>query len=384
MDIPRLEREKLKDIVRQYIANEIFFSAQLRDPSLLGMVFTPVMFGAFSYPVEKPQGTVKPEAPVRPVRPVRGDVDLGKEGQKLDTDIANTTDLITQVEFRVRWNDASEDELTGLRANLEALQDQRAELVVRATARVERDHRILLDNYLHDLKAYRKARHAWRALVATWEEREEGLARRLEVWEAGAKAWGDALLEALQDQRAELVVRATARVERDHRILLDNYLHDLKAYRKARHAWRALVATWEEREEGLARRLEVWEAGAKAWGDALEQNLGVLYAYHKDSMPRAVNGYPMFTSCSVLHKLDWDWSARPSTGSSNARRTSNCEGKSMRGIVGKVRYGVALGVLGVSATLRRSGGGGSGRVDRDGDFVRCRVRPDGLRRVCDG
>ena len=308
MDIPRLEREKLKDIVRQYIANEIFFSAQLRDPSLLGMVFMPVMFGAFSYPVEKPQGTVKPEAPVRPVRPVRGDVDLGKEGQKLDTDIANTTDLITQVEFRVRWNDASEDELTGLRANL----------------------------------------------------------------------------EALQDQRAELVVRATARVERDHRILLDNYLHDLKAYRKARHAWRALVATWEEREEGLARRLEVWEAGAKAWGDALEQNLGVLYAYHKDSMPRAVNGYPMFTSCSVLHKLDWDWSARPSTGSSNARRTSNCEGKSMRGIVGKVRYGVALGVLGVSATLRRSGGGGSGRVDRDGDFVRCRVRPDGLRRVCDG
>ena len=202
----------------------------MRDPDMIPMVFLPISFGGFSYPVEKPKGTVKPEAPVRPLRPIKAAVDTGAAGQKLASEIASTEELITQVEFRVRWNEASEEELSGLRATLERL-------------------------------------------VA---------------------------------QRTELVDAATAAVERDHRILLGDYLTELKAYRRARHAWRALVETWEEGEEGLARRVAVWEAGAKAWGDALAQNLGVIYAYHKDALPRSVNGYPMFMSCAVLHKLDWD------------------------------------------------------------------------------
>jgi hypothetical protein len=189
----------------------VFFSAQIRDSSMLGMVFMPILMGALSYPIAKPVGTVKPPAPVRPVRPVKAAVDTGEAGQKLATEIAST-------------------ELTGLRATLE------------------------------DLVA----------------------------------------------KRTELVDAATVAVERDHRILLDNYLYDLKAYRKARHAWRALVETWEEGEEGLAKRMAVWDAGAKAWGAALEENLGVIYAYHKDSLPRSVNGYPMFMSCVLLHKLDWE------------------------------------------------------------------------------
>jgi hypothetical protein len=230
MDIPRQPREKLKDLVRAYIAGEIFLSAELRDPSLLGMVFMPVMFGAFSYPVEKPQGTVKPDAPVRPVRPTKGVVDTGKEGQKLATDIASVRDRITQVEFRVRWGEASEDELRELQASLDSLMAEQ-------TARVN---------------------------------------------------------------------AAIAAVEHDHRVLLEGYLSDLKTYRKERHAWRALVATWEEGEEGLVNRTAVWETGAKAWGEAIDKNLGVIYAYHKDSLPRGINGYPMFMSCAMLHKLDWD------------------------------------------------------------------------------
>lgn len=230
MDIPRQPREKLKDIVRAYIANEIFFSAQIREPGMIGMVFMPILMGALSYPVEKPAGTVKPPAPVRPLRPIKAAVDTGEAGQKLATEIATTEELITKVEFRVRWNEASEDELTGLRATLDDLVSKRTELEAAATAKVEAEHR-------NELAAY---------------------------------------------------------------------LDELKAYRKARHAWRALVETWEEGEEGLAKRLAVWEAGAKAWGEALEQNLGVIYAYHKDSLPRSVNGYPMFMSCVLLHKLDWE------------------------------------------------------------------------------
>lgn len=230
MDIPRQPREKLKDIVRAYIANEIFFSAQVRDPSMVGMVFMPILMGALAYPVAKPAGTVKPPAPVRPVRPIKDVVDTGAAGRKIDTEIASTEELITKVEFRVRWNEASNEELAGLRATLESL-------------------------------------------VA---------------------------------ERTALVEAATAAVERDYRILLDNYLTDLKEYRKARHAWRALVETWEEGEEGLAKRMAVWEEGNKAWGAALEENLGVIYAYHKDALPRSVNGYPMFMSCVLLHKLDWE------------------------------------------------------------------------------
>ena len=47
----------------------------MRDPDMIPMVFLPISFGGFSYPVEKPKGTVKPEAPVRPLRPIKAAVD---------------------------------------------------------------------------------------------------------------------------------------------------------------------------------------------------------------------------------------------------------------------------------------------------------------------
>lgn len=230
MIIPRQPRENLKNLVRAYIANEVFFSAQVRDPSMVPMVFMPLLLGGFSYPVEKPQGTVKPDAPTRPVRPTIGEVDVGDAGQKLTYEIASTRDLITKVEFRVRWDEASPDELSGLRSALE---------------RIEAEH--------------------------------------TELWES-----------------------ARAKMEADHQTALANYHTDLKAYRRARHAWRALVATWEEGEEGLAKRVAVWEAGSKEWWATFERDLGVFYAYMKDSGPRSINGYPMFFSCGVLHKQDWE------------------------------------------------------------------------------
>jgi len=230
MKIVRQDREKLKDIVRGYIANEIFFSAQVRDPSLVPMVFMPIAMGMLSYPVEKPEGTKKPAAPARPVRPTKGVVDLGQEGQKLADEITQTEELITKVEFRARWGEASPDELSGLRQ----------------------------------------------------------------------------LRDSLAAELDRLSQAANLSVEEDHKAALANYLTDLKEYRSARHAWRATVRTWEEGEEGLAKRVAVWEEGRKEWHDTLARDLGVIYAYTKGANPRSINGYPMFMECGLMHKLDWD------------------------------------------------------------------------------
>jgi hypothetical protein len=225
-----MDREKLKDIVRGYIANEIFFSAQVRDPSLLSMIFMPLMFGALSYPEPEPVGTVKPEAPVRPVRPIKAVPSVGPEGAKMDAELAELEGLINRVDFRVRWEEASANELVELREQ----------------------HRLL------------------------------------------------------QEQRRKLSEASIVAVERDHRILLDEYLGNLRAYRRARRAWRAQVKNWEDGEEGLANRTRAWEEGRQTWNKSVAENLGVIYAYTKDAGPRGVNGYPMFFGCAFLHRKDWD------------------------------------------------------------------------------
>lgn len=230
MLITRVDREKLKGIVRDYMKGDVFFSVEVQDPNLLGMVFLPVMLGGLSYPVMCPEGTEKPVAPVRPVRPVMGVVDTGKEGAKLTEEIKSIRESIAQTEFRVRWDEAPEEELQSLRDTL---------------IRTQAEH--------------------------------------------------DALVASI-----------TAGMKRDLRIRLSDYLVDLKEYRKARTAWRALVKDWEEGEEGLRNRVAAWEKSRDEWNKSITEDLGVLYAYMKDAGPRAVNGYPVFFSCSYLHKKDWE------------------------------------------------------------------------------
>lgn len=230
MEIPRLNREKLKDIVRSFMAGDIFFSTQVREPEMMGMVFMPILFGAFSYPVMRPEGTQMPAPPVRPTRPKKGVVDTGEEGRKLDAEIAGTQQLMEKMDFRVRWEEVSPEELMGLQESLRNL--------IRA--------------------------------------------------------------------RTELADTIREKVETVDRENLGVYLTDLREYRKARHAWRALVKNWEEGEQGLANRIAAWEAGKKAWDTALSENLGVIYARMSDAGPRSINGYPCFFSCSFLHRLDWE------------------------------------------------------------------------------
>jgi len=36
------------------------------------------------------------------------------------------------------------------------------------------------------------------------------------------------------------------------------------------------------------------------------ENIGVLYEYMSEAAPRSINGYPIFFSMRILHKIDWE------------------------------------------------------------------------------
>ena len=40
--------------------------------------------------------------------------------------------------------------------------------------------------------------------------------------------------------------------------------------------------------------------------ESIGRNLGLIYEEYSQAMPMAVNGLPMFVSCRLMHKLDWD------------------------------------------------------------------------------
>lgn len=39
---------------------------------------------------------------------------------------------------------------------------------------------------------------------------------------------------------------------------------------------------------------------------SLKENLGTVWEYMNQAGPRALNGYPMFFSCHLMHKKDWE------------------------------------------------------------------------------
>lgn len=41
------------------------------------------------------------------------------------------------------------------------------------------------------------------------------------------------------------------------------------------------------------------------WTKQQINQIGVVWAYEKDALPRGINGYPMFTTIGMLHVEDW-------------------------------------------------------------------------------
>lgn len=76
--------------------------------------------------------------------------------------------------------------------------------------------------------------------------------------------------------------------------------------------WHAAVFQWEAREASYRDRLLAWEQEAARANAARSgfigtrlQNLGVIYEDVSKAAPRSINGMPMFWSCQILNKSDW-------------------------------------------------------------------------------
>jgi hypothetical protein len=73
------------------------------------------------------------------------------------------------------------------------------------------------------------------------------------------------------------------------------------------------VRVWEQRETDFDKRLAearatnaISQAAHKGFTCTRLQNIGVLYEYQSKAMPRSINGFPMFMSCCILTRAEWD------------------------------------------------------------------------------
>ncbi len=38
----------------------------------------------------------------------------------------------------------------------------------------------------------------------------------------------------------------------------------------------------------------------------IDDQIGVVWEWYSESLPRSINGYPIFMSCRIMHKEDWE------------------------------------------------------------------------------
>jgi len=233
MEIPRKDTSALKQLVRDYLVGQVFFSAQLRDTSLLGMVFMPLIFGGLAFEEKAPETPPEPKRPEKLGwrRPVRPEPDLKDVTPVLDSAVTKAQLSLDDVEFKIRWGEATGEDMAAARKTLE-------------DARGARERAMAAANKVAD------AKH----------------------------------LEAMAEYRKIII-----------------------AHRKVVAAWRETHQTWRAQMDAMADQINAWEARRDTHNQYIKDNLGVIYAYMKDAIgSRAINGYPMFGSCSLLHKDDWD------------------------------------------------------------------------------
>jgi hypothetical protein len=65
------------------------------------------------------------------------------------------------------------------------------------------------------------------------------------------------------------------------------------------------VEEWEQMRADHPQALKRAKKAEEIAFKALTADLGVIWAYMKDALPRGVNGYPMFMSARLMHKDDW-------------------------------------------------------------------------------
>ena len=193
MDIPRQPKETLKQLVREYLANGVLFSAQV-PADLVGMVFMPIALGALSYPVEEPSLPAEPVKPVRGFsRPKRPEPDVEAVRPALEAAVEEAREALTKVEFHARWGDAGDSELRTARAALLRAEGALRDALTAAEKAADEVHEAALTEYRANLAAHRVVMSEWRAAVKAWREECEKLRSEHDAWEACRDAYFDKL-----------------------------------------------------------------------------------------------------------------------------------------------------------------------------------------------
>ncbi len=193
MDIPRQSKEALKQLVRDFIANGVLFSAQV-PANLVSMVFMPLALGALSYPVEEPSLPAEPVKPVRGFsRPKRPEPDVEAVRPTLEAAVAEAREALRDAEFRARWDEATPEDVHAARAALGRAEDVLWDVIMVAEKAADAAHEVALTEYRENLAEHRAVMSEWRDAVKAWRDECEKLRSEREAWEAGRTAYFDKL-----------------------------------------------------------------------------------------------------------------------------------------------------------------------------------------------
>lgn len=243
-DIPGQSQEDLKRFVRDYCDGQILCDHQVREASILGMVFMPLALGAFSikapkegeepspeYLAEKaltkdigkepvlkdpPTPPAKPPYPPKPEKP--------KDWKEPDAE------QIKVIEDDIRWNVSSPERL---------------------------------ENYLEEIRLHNVGVDYHRAQV-------------LLDWEA-----------------------AKTVIDQAHEQALAEHQKVLQGQEPARRRFKAKHLKWKQKQARQNTLLGGFSQGRMS-------DLGVIYEEYGKAGPRAVNGYPIFWSFRILNRSDWE------------------------------------------------------------------------------
>ena len=114
-------------------------------------------------------------------------------------------------------------------------------------------------------------------------------------------------LEKAEEALRDALTAAERAADAAHEVALTEYRANLAAHRAEVDEWRGAVKAWREECERFHPEREAWEVNRNAYFDKLKSELGVIYGYTKDAIgQRAINGFPMLSSCALLHREDWE------------------------------------------------------------------------------
>ena len=189
-------KEFLRELLKDALANQVFFSDQVRNPDLLPMVFMPLALGALSYPEPAPKLPDLPKRPEgRPVRPVWEPPVWAKKADVAakNAELNEAKERLSDTEYKLRWNDATDDDVRIAREAVSVAQDRADNVQFAILQSAVEDHVHQRRAYMAQLQEFRAQLRAWRAASLDWAIQNAPILGQVVAWEARRKAYFDNL-----------------------------------------------------------------------------------------------------------------------------------------------------------------------------------------------